>query len=115
VPVPTRVVSPSKVADFTLWLAHNLDFLDDLGMGRLSLVQIVAAHGPHGPTWVTSEPVHTWIRTFGECLRRGCRQLRRARARTDTGKSVMVATTSAGTSRLSARATLSFRINWRTG
>lgn len=39
---PVRTVWPSESADFTPWLASNLDYLDELGLGRLSLVQVEA-------------------------------------------------------------------------
>ena len=38
-PVLIHTVWPSEPVNFTPWLADNLDFLDDLGIGRLSLVQ----------------------------------------------------------------------------
>jgi hypothetical protein len=40
--VPARRVWPSEAADFTPWLGDNLDFLDVLGLGQLSLVELEA-------------------------------------------------------------------------
>jgi hypothetical protein len=40
--VPARGVWLSEAADFTPWLSENLDFLGDLGLGQLSLVQVEA-------------------------------------------------------------------------
>jgi hypothetical protein len=40
--VSARLVWPSEAVDFTPWLAANLDFLDDLGIGRLDLVGVEA-------------------------------------------------------------------------
>ena len=46
--VPARVVWLSEAADFTPWLSENLDFLSDLGLGQLSLVQVEARLPGHG-------------------------------------------------------------------
>jgi hypothetical protein len=40
--VPVREVWPSEAADFTPWLGQHLEFLDDIGLGSLSLVKIEA-------------------------------------------------------------------------
>jgi hypothetical protein len=40
--VPVRTVWPSESADFTPWLGANLGFLDELGLGQLTLVQVEA-------------------------------------------------------------------------
>jgi hypothetical protein len=40
--VPVRTVWPSEAADFTSWLGGNLDFLDELGLGQLALVEVEA-------------------------------------------------------------------------
>lgn len=40
--VPVREIWPSEAADFTPWLGENLDFLEDLGLGQLSLLQVEA-------------------------------------------------------------------------
>lgn len=40
--VPARGVWPSEAADFTPWLGGNLGFLDDLGLGQLSLLRVEA-------------------------------------------------------------------------
>jgi hypothetical protein len=40
--VPVRTVWPYEGADFTPWLGANLEFLDDIGLGRLSLLGIEA-------------------------------------------------------------------------
>jgi hypothetical protein len=40
--VPARSVWPSEAADFTPWLGGNLGFLDDLGLGQLSLLRVEA-------------------------------------------------------------------------
>jgi hypothetical protein len=38
--VSARVVWPNEAMDFTPWLAGHLDFLDDLGMGRLDVLGV---------------------------------------------------------------------------
>jgi hypothetical protein len=40
--VPVRTVWPSESGDFTPWLGGNLDFLDELGLGQLALVEVEA-------------------------------------------------------------------------
>src|SRR5262249_11676462 len=40
--VPVRAVWPSEATDFTPWLGDHLEFLDDLGIGRLDLVAVEA-------------------------------------------------------------------------
>jgi hypothetical protein len=40
--VPARVVWPSEAADFTPWLGRNLVFLEDLGLGPLTLLEVEA-------------------------------------------------------------------------
>ncbi|HZN72900.1 MAG TPA: hypothetical protein VFC00_14620 [Micromonosporaceae bacterium] len=40
--VPIREVWPTEATHFTPWLADNLDFLDELGLGRLDLLKVEA-------------------------------------------------------------------------
>jgi hypothetical protein len=42
-PVPVRDVWPSEAVDFTPWLGQHLQFLDEIGLGALTLVEIEAS------------------------------------------------------------------------